>query len=129
MRTKPIVAALSREAKQDTTVMGYFIPKGTYVTGIIGNLHHDSDTWEDPFKFKPERWTEPQKNHSTPYYLPFGAGPRICLGMNFANLEMRVVLINLLLRYQFDVEMDLQFERSITLVPKSGYTLKISQLK
>mmetsp|Transcript_17665 Transcript_17665/g.27307 ORF Transcript_17665/g.27307 Transcript_17665/m.27307 type:complete len:309 (-) Transcript_17665:23-949(-) len=128
MRTRPLISGISREAKRDTTVAGYHIPKGTMVISVIGNLHHDKDTWEDPMTFNPDRWIENKKNHSAPYFMPFGAGPRICLGMNFANLEMRVVLINLLLRFRFDVEMDLKFQRSFTLIPANGYSLKISHL-
>jgi len=128
MRMRPIVNGISRQAKKDTTVQGYFIPKDTIINTVISSLQYDPNIWENPNEFNPDRWIEPHKSHSTPHFMPFGAGPRICLGMNFANLEMRVVLINLLLRYKFDKYEDLAYARSITLRPKEGYCLKISQL-
>jgi len=126
MRMRPLVNAISRVAMQDTVVADYHIPKGTVVSCAIGNLQYDPDTWEDPDTFKPERWEG--LNRSAPYFMPFGAGTRICLGMNFANLEMRVVLVNLLQRYKFEPVHDLTFQRSITLRPRDGYLLKLVRI-
>lgn len=127
LRVYPLVSAISREAKEDTQLNGYFIPKGTVVAAAIGNLQYRSDYWENSTTFDPSRWED--KIHNAPHFMPFGAGPRICLGMKFAKLEMQVVLINLLLRFKFDILSDMKFQRGITLRPKEGYQLKISCLK
>merc|ERR1712137_1519010 len=126
MRMRPLVSSVSRVATEDCAVADYHIPKGTVVSCSIGNLQYDPDTWEEPEKFSPDRWEGAHK--SAPHFMPFGAGTRICLGMTFANLEMRVVLVNLLQRYRFEPIQDLTFQRSITLRPRDGYMLRLVRI-
>ena len=66
----------------------------------VYSVHYDSDLWgpEDPYVFFPER--HQTKRHPMAY-LPFGAGPRLCVGMRFALIEMKILLVRLLREYSF----------------------------
>lgn len=64
---------------------------GTFVGLSIYASHHFNDPWEDPYKFKPERFTK-EKDDATGQSFPFGGGKRICIGMNFSYAEQRVFL-------------------------------------
>jgi len=110
MRIRGVVNGLGRVAKQDCTLAGYHIPKGTFLLIAMSNLHNDPDVWDNPQEFIPERWDSPkvQKN----VLMPFGLGERICLGMTFANLEMRLCLVKLLQRYEFFVKNTKTFTHS-----------------
>jgi cytochrome P450 len=63
-------------------------------------MHRDERFWDDPETFDPTRWRE--RDRSADAYLPFGAGPRRCIGATFASVEARVVLAELLRRYRFE---------------------------
>ncbi|XKL67046.1 hypothetical protein PGB90_010466 [Kerria lacca] len=68
----------------------------------IYSIHHDERYYENPKKFDPERFTEENKARRVPNtYMPFGIGPRICLGLRFAYIEMKCCLAELLHRYKF----------------------------
>lgn len=68
---------------------GYEIKKGWHVNIDATCIHYDSDLFTDPLKFNPQRFDEMQKPYS---FLPFGSGPRTCLGMNMAKVTMLVFL-------------------------------------
>jgi cytochrome P450 len=66
-------------------------------------LHHNPDYFPDPFRFKPERFMPENRHLLTPYtFMPFGVGPRNCIGMRFADQEMKLALAGLLRRYRFE---------------------------
>jgi cytochrome P450 len=74
----------------------------------ITALHRKPDLWSDPNEFKPERWLDASEKRGDRRggYCPFGAGPRICIGMNFSLLEQRVALAMLLRRYEWTLPAD-----------------------
>ena len=73
--------------------MSVFIP--------IYAMHHDEAYFPDPETYKPERFLPENKGSINPYtYLPFGMGPRNCIGMRMALLEMRVILVRMLQKYR-----------------------------
>lgn len=81
----PALPTLNRECTEDYNIpdTDIVIEKGTRVMISILGLHHDSEYFSDPEKFDPERFSEENKNGIRPYtYLPFGDGPRNCLGKN-----------------------------------------------
>lgn len=83
----------------DTTLGGYFIPKGTTVIPNLWSLHHDSSVWEDPYKFMPERFLDEDGSFLPPRadrFLPFGSGRRVCIGEPLARIELFVILARLL---------------------------------
>ncbi|CAF1362239.1 unnamed protein product [Adineta ricciae] len=99
LRMHPIAnAAVQRCAATDTTVQGYSIEKGTLIHADVYSVHFDRELWgpEDPYEFYPER--HETKRHPMAF-LPFGAGPRLCIGMRFALIEMKILLVRMLRDY------------------------------
>ncbi len=79
MRILPPLLGFSRQAIEDTTVNGYHVPKGTMFSILSVALHNSEEFYDEPSKFKPERWmkeNETEKNNAAPWY-PFGAGTYI----------------------------------------------------
>jgi len=90
---------MSKE-NQDFELDGIKIPKGTSVSFVPGAIHYDPDIWPDPEKFDPERFTAENKANRHPYaWMPFGQGPRNCIGMRLALLEMKVAVAAILQKF------------------------------
>ncbi|CAF3375164.1 unnamed protein product [Rotaria socialis] len=89
---------IQRCASKDTVVQGITIEKGNLVHADVYSIHYDRKLWgpEDPYVFVPER--HKIKRHPMAY-LPFGAGPRHCIGMRFALMEIKLLLVQLLRKY------------------------------
>jgi cytochrome P450 len=82
---------------------GYRIPKDSVMIIAIHHIHSNPKLWDDPAKFNPDRWdSEKVKNRHKTAYVPFAAGPRMCIGFNFALEEVRVIISMLIFRYQFE---------------------------
>ena len=84
---------------------GYNIPKGTQVTANTWSLHHDPTFWNDPFTFSVDRHLDEAGNFIPPVggtFLPFGAGPRVCLGEVLARSELFLFLCRLLQQFKFE---------------------------
>ena len=99
LRMYPIAnGAVQRRAFAETFVQGIKIPEGTLIHADIYSIHFNQELWgpEDPYVFCPER--HETKRHPMAY-LPFGAGPRHCVGMRFALIEMKIFLVRLLREY------------------------------
>ncbi len=77
-----------RVAMGDDTFESYAYPKGTVVVPFFFGVHRDQKLWEDALLFKPERFVEDKKLVRAKKYFPFGAGPRMCIGNNFALAEI-----------------------------------------
>lgn len=104
MRLYPPAPLLLRDAIGEDELCGEHIAKNTRVWILPWVLHRHRKFWEQPTAFMPDRfagssapWTQ------MPAYLPFGAGPRICIGLSFAMAEAQIVLAHLLLRYRLDL--------------------------
>ncbi|MGD1910266.1 MAG: cytochrome P450 [Rivularia sp. (in: cyanobacteria)] len=102
LRIYPVVNfALPRVVKSPLEIMGYHLEPGTILSASIYLTHHREDLYPEPKQFKPERFLERQ---FSPYeYLPFGGGNRRCLGYAFALFEMKLVLVNILSRWQLEL--------------------------
>jgi cytochrome P450 len=78
------------------------IPRGSTVVVFIYGTHHSPRYWENPESFDPERFTKAKEKLRTPFaHLPFGAGPRGCIGGNYAMLQMLMILSVVLRKYDF----------------------------
>ncbi|WP_427159582.1 cytochrome P450 [Aliinostoc sp. HNIBRCY26] len=99
LRIYPIVlAGFLRIVKSPIEIMGYQLPKGTLVVPSIYLAHHRESVYPQSQKFQPERFLQRQ---FSPYeYLPFGGGNRRCIGLAFAQYEMKIVLATVLAQYQ-----------------------------
>lgn len=82
-------------------VDGYYIPKGVRLSAPHWVLNHNPQVWDRPFEFRPERWLRDEKSNPDQVTFPFSAGPRSCLGIAQANLEMRITLAKLV--HTFDI--------------------------
>ena len=91
-------------------------------------LHRHHKLWEDPDAFRPDRFLEP-KRHDRFAYLPFGDGPRICIGANFAVQEAVIILATLLARFRFSLVPG-RLPKPVmilTLRPEGGVWLKVDR--
>nr|AHZ12895.1 cytochrome P450 monooxygenase [Panonychus citri] len=100
LRIDPPIIIFQRTAHEDYTLPGtnIFIPKHTRVTIPVYAIHHDPDNYSDPEEFKPERFINESPKPFT--FLPFGAGPRICIGMRFALINAKLSLATLVQNYK-----------------------------
>jgi cytochrome P450 len=104
MRLYPPVYLTSRGALRDVEIDGYHIPKGRVVLLAPYTLHRREEYFPEPEKFDPERFTPEREKQLPRYaYLPFGAGPRICIGMYFAMMEGHLLLATLAQRVNFSL--------------------------
>jgi cytochrome P450 len=104
LRLYPPAAMLSREAIEPDVLVGRRIAAGTVVTVSPFLLHRHRTLWNDPDLFDPERFLGANREAIDRYaYIPFGAGPRVCIGMGFAMMEMMAVLGHLIRAYRFDL--------------------------
>jgi len=91
------------------SVGGYDIPKGSNILISPLATHHDPTLYPEPNRFLPDRWLD---LNPSPYgYLPFGAGPRICIGMPFADRALRLMLPMILQRFQFSIPAGTRVDR------------------
>jgi enediyne biosynthesis protein E7 len=126
MRLYPPVWLISRRAVDFDQVAGYDIMPGTLVCISPFTLHRHPEYWEEPEEFRPERF-EPQRVALRPshLYLPFGGGPRICIGRFFAMTEATLVLATLLqaVTLQLVPGFPVEMEALVTLRPRHGMVM------
>ncbi|ESN92768.1 hypothetical protein HELRODRAFT_69872 [Helobdella robusta] len=106
LRMFPFATRTDRVASQDVTINGLFIPKGMAVGIPIHFLQNDPDYWPDPHVFNPERFSEDNWKVSIVdpmRFMPFGAGPRNCVGMRLAKMEVKMAVVHLIRNFRFDV--------------------------
>lgn len=101
LRMSNVLLWFPRVALKDCTIEGYEIKKGWHVNIDAACIHYDSDLFMDPLKFNPQRFDEMQKPYS---FIPFGSGPRTCLGMNMAKVTMLVFLHRLTSGYTWTLD-------------------------
>ncbi|EDS44710.1 cytochrome P450 6a9 [Culex quinquefasciatus] len=136
LRKHPPVAILERNADKDYRIpdTDLVIAKGRKIMVPIFAMHHDEEHFPDPEAYKPERFSPEEVAQRDPYcYLPFGEGPRICIGMRFGQIQARVGLANLLRRFRFSVcdrtQIPVKYSRTnFILGPANGVWLKVEKL-
>jgi cytochrome P450 family 3 subfamily A len=102
LRLYPAGPRTDRVCGSDTTINGVFIPKGMTIVSPIYVLHMDPEVWPNPTEFNPERFTAEAKEARNPYYyMPFGVGPRNCVGMRLALTELKMAAATILQRMKF----------------------------
>ncbi|MEJ3745469.1 cytochrome P450 [Actinomycetes bacterium KLBMP 9797] len=102
MRFYPSAPIVPRLANRATELAGHRIPRGARMLVNLYNIHRHPAHWSDPERFDPDRFTpERRKGQHRHAYLPFGAGPHLCIGKHFALLEAHLLLAALVQRYEF----------------------------
>ena len=130
MRLYPPAWTVGREALEDTTLGPYTIKKGDMVITPMWVVHRDEKLFKNADAFRPERWLTDETKHLPRFaFFPFGGGPRICIGNQFAMLEAIVVLAAMARSYRVEVDLKAPFELvpSITLRPAGPMPAKVSR--
>jgi cytochrome P450 len=127
MRLLPPATWVSRVATDPFELGPYSLPAGTTVILSHYITHHMPELYPDPDKFLPDRWLT--INPSTYEYIPFSAGPRMCIGAHFATMEMKIVLAMLLQRYRLATLPGAKIDRKITFTmkPKNGLPMMVNE--
>lgn len=128
LRLYPPAWVIERTAMGPDQIGGYDVETGTNISICIFNIHRNPDFWENPDKFDPDRFDEERSVDRPKYaYLPFGGGPRICIGNIFALTEATLILAMLVKNYKFQTDPNhpVVMEPLVTLRPKYGILLNI----
>jgi cytochrome P450 len=132
MRLYPPVWTLARTAVHEDEIGGYRIAAGSEILIFPYITQRHPKWWQDPDAFRPERFA-PENSAARPRYayLPFGAGPRTCIGLNFAMTEILVALTLLLQRFRLKLAIDpakVRPEPSVTLQPRPGVPVQLERV-
>ncbi|XP_075217468.1 putative cytochrome P450 6a23 isoform X2 [Lycorma delicatula] len=135
LRMYPPASVLSRDCVSDYKLpeSDLEIKKGIHIMISLLGIHYDPEYYPHPYQFNPDRFTEEAKQSRHHYtWLPFGEGPRICIGMRFGLLQIKMGLATLLSKYNFDqtaeTQVPMEFSsKSLVTSPKYGIKLKISK--
>lgn len=133
LRLYPPAAFVSREALEEIQVGNVVVPKGVCLWTLIPTLHRDTDIWgPDANQFKPERFENgvfkackfPQA------YIPFGLGPRQCLGRNFALVQLKIVLSLIISKFSFTLSPEYRHRPVYRMIvePGDGVHIRIQKI-
>ncbi|MFD1016679.1 cytochrome P450 [Winogradskyella rapida] len=121
MRLYPPVYFIDRVNKETDTFKGLHFEAGSNLLFSVYEIHRHPKLWEQPERFLPERFSEGGRKFSSQYF-PFGAGPRKCIGNNFAMFEMIIAISELVGRYKISPNFkDIAITPLITLKPKNAW--------
>ncbi|HSD05824.1 cytochrome P450 [Flavobacterium sp.] len=118
MRLYPPAWITDRQNIADDSFGSYHIKKGTLIGVSFYELHRNPKYWRNPDEFDPERFLGEEKKNSMKYFYPFGAGPRMCIGVGFAIYELGLTLFKIIKKYEVKpVSGDVGFNPLVTLKP------------
>jgi cytochrome P450 len=130
LRLYPPFWMVDRMAIADDHVGDLAIPRGSTVVVYVYGAHHAPQHWENPETFDPERFTKANEKLHRPFtYLPFGAGPRGCIGGNYAMLQILMILSVLLRKYDLQLVPGQKIEARpmVILRPKDGIRMTFTE--
>ena len=130
LRLYPPFWMVDREAVADDRVGDVVIPRGSTVIVFIYGAHHAPRYWPDAESFDPERFTPANAKLHAPFtHLPFGAGPRGCIGGNYAMLQILMILTTLLRKYDLELTpgQTIEARAMVILRPKDGIRMSFTQ--
>ena len=131
LRRYPPAAAIFRETETEVTLNGYQLPADTFVVIPQFHVHTDERWWNDPYRFDPDRWdTAADTDLDRPEYayFPFGGGPRHCIGMRFARLELKIALATIVHRATVTHDLDeVDIDVGSTIQPAKDISARFSQ--
>ncbi|MGB5437634.1 MAG: cytochrome P450 [Maribacter sp.] len=119
MRLFPPAYVIDRISIEEDTLGELEIPKNTLILMSIYELHRYASYWDSPSAFRPERFDVQNKKDFQDYYYPFGAGPRMCVGNNFAMYEMVLAIAEIIKKYDLQTDLnEVEINPLISLKPK-----------
>ncbi|MBT8305425.1 MAG: cytochrome P450 [Maribacter sp.] len=120
MRLYPPAYIIDRIAIEDDEFDGQLIPKNTMILMSVYELHRYADYWKSPNEFVPERFNTENRKDLQDYYCPFGAGPRMCVGNNFAIYEMVLTVAEIVKKYNLQTNLkEVEINPLISLKPRA----------
>lgn len=136
LRKHPPASNLARVATKDYKVPNshFTIPKGMLVLVPVYGIHHDPDIYENPEEFDPNRFSPEQiQQRPSGSFLPFGDGPRNCIGLRFGMLEARIALVKLLQNFKFTTctrtQIPVKYHKTkLVITPENGMWLKLQKI-
>lgn len=128
LRITPPVPIIGRELTEDTVIGGVKIPTGTTINIPVFALHYADESFPEPEKFDPERFSLENLQDRHPYaYVPFSAGNRNCIGQKFAMLEMKSVAAKMVLNYKLlPAETEVVLQADLILKSSNGVNLRLA---
>ncbi len=127
LRLFPTAPIIVRDIREDVDLDGVLLPKGTIGIIPIYAIHRHRRLWRDPDRFDPERFAAGHDKPSRFQFMPFGAGPRICIGASFAVLEATIMLATFVRAAHFELAPDCEPKPvgRMFLVPKDGLRMRV----
>jgi cytochrome P450 len=128
MRLYPPAYSMARVAERRTQLGPVTVEAGEIVLVTIREIHRRPDLWPEPDEFRPERMVEAEKKARPRHaYMPFGAGPRVCIGNHFALMEAHLIVATIAQRWRFRLAQhpDIEPEPLVTLRPKGGVHVEV----
>lgn len=130
MRLYPPFWRISRKNYQATKIKNFDLPAGTNVIASIYTIQRKTEHWSDPLSFRPERFLGEKRDFHKFSFIPFGGGPRACIGSQFAIFEALTILSVCVKHYEFKKAFSepADYFISLTLQPKDGCPVKLAPL-
>ncbi len=129
LRMYPPVPAIPRRCIAETDIMGYHIPKNTGVSISPLMTHYLEEYWTEPHTFDPMRFSPERAEHKRHFYqyIPFGGGHHKCIGLNFAEVQVKLFLFNLLKGHRINVDdgYEMQYNSVPIQFPTDGLPIRI----
>ena len=126
------VPGIPRKSVKDSEFKGYHIPSGTMIMVSPHFTHHMHEHWTNPFQFDPERFNDERREHKmhSYAYIPFGGGAHMCIGLHFAELQIKAILHQVLLKYRWSVNpgYEMPIDTSSLPTPKDKLPVKLVRL-
>jgi cytochrome P450 len=131
-RLYPPIGGGFRGVEEEFEFNGYYVPKGWMALYRINATHIDSQVYPEPERFDPDRFSPERAEHKKQEFslVGFGGGPRICLGIAFAQMEMKIFAAHLLRHYTWELvpQQDLTLDPIPTLHPRSGLRVEFRKM-
>jgi len=134
LRVFPPAMRTDRMCNKDCDVGPHHIPSGMVVNISIVGVHMQEEFWPEPEKFDPDRFSAENRDNIVPYsYLPFGSGPRNCIGMRLANLEAKIAMAQIIKNFKIKrcekTEVPIKLKKVGLTIPENGIWVRMEKRK